>query len=174
MKVSDCQAFLAGVEAAGLKVFSFVTDIDTHIHNNERSIAYADIDNEVVWGLTNTAFGGSTGAYRNKSMMVIGADFGDIHEFRCGCNGAEMLKFCEGAGIPLTDEQKKMIINSDTDNFRIIPPTGDYTFKVLSEKEIEKLSPEEKEKYEADLADYNAPYGQKRLRPGQAARITTA
>jgi hypothetical protein len=71
-----------------------------------------------------------------------------------------------------TDEDKNLIVQFEGNNSTLIPPTGDYNrFVPLTEEQYERLSPEEKEKYDAEKAAHDE-YEKKYIGQNLAARIS--
>lgn len=159
MQKEAMNKFLSAIKAAGMTKWDAVCDIPTHYHHDgERRYNYYDGEETLVnfRGSLTT----STPIWGDPIQISV-ADISDIHEVTVGGTIEQVKKFCENFGIEMDDELKSILVKIQSANSKLIPETGDYTFRILSKKEIEKLSPEDKEKYESDLKEYN-----KRMMPG--------
>ena len=59
--------------------------------------------------------------------------------------------------MTVTDDDVKILVRITGAERQIIPPTGNYNFKdfiYLSEAQLERLTPEEREQYENDKAEW--------------------
>lgn len=155
MNLSQTKKFLEALKTAGIKTYRFSTDLGTHYYNNEHSVIALDEANEMIYNLrTNNNI--ATPSFKGK-IELFASDLADIHE--CGFAGGYdvVKKFIEAYGLPLDDDQLKVLIKIDTDNYDLKPATGDYVnggFKELSEEELAKLTEEEKAEYNKLLKEH--------------------
>ena len=150
MDKATITAFKSALEAADIKNYAYITDLPTSLYNNEQnSVAVEDMGNEIVYCIRDNANFGSGQYFENSDLIVMGAKFEDIHEVRLGATYDQAMAFVDNLGLNLTDEQKKLILSIASSKRPIKPQTGDYTFKELTQEEYDKLSPEEKEAYDA-------------------------
>lgn len=153
-----------GLKAAGISEYQFSTDLGTHYYNNEAAFNLIDTKSESVLNIRSRDKI-ATPAY-SQGICVYLSDFGDIHEARFGATADQAKKFIESYGLSLDDDQLKILLELDNDNYTINPRTGNYIFTPLTPEEIEKLSDEEKAEYEKNREKYSPD-----LRKGTAARI---
>jgi hypothetical protein len=162
MDKTTMQKFKTAVEAAGIDTYAYITDtMPTFYYNNtENSITVEDMGDEIVYCFRDNKAFGSGQYFQNSPIMVMGSKFEDIHEVRLGCTYDQAMDFVSSLGLNLTDDQKKLLLSIASSKRPIVPPTGDYTFKELSEEEYEALTAEEKEAYDAALLQWKrAKYG---------------
>lgn len=168
MDNNGVKKFMAALKAANITKYSFDTDLGTHYYNNENSIVFLDYSNDLVYNIRSNHFAGSVPAYEGD-FAVYASEFEDIHEVRCGGTLEQIHKFIESAGLTLSDEQKQVLVDINSKNkFDIEPLTGDYhKFVELSEEEYNKLTPDEKEKYDKLKAKNDGTY----LAPKRPVRV---
>lgn len=149
--------FLAAVKAADMKSYQFDSDLGTHFyHNSENAILYTNDDLNLMTNVRRIYTKEGT-PYEGQCLITC-ADYGDLHEVRVGGTAEQAKTFLEAMGITPTEEELKIIVSIDRSNYQIIPMTGDYNSKFvkLTDDEIANLTPEEKKKYEAELAKFEA------------------
>ena len=172
MTSEQCKSFLAAVENAGIKLYQYTTDIPTHLYNDGKNhIAKADFTKNCVVGFRSATVGGSNNVY--NGIQVVIADFSDIHEIRTGGSYEQIKKFCESFNVNLTDDEFKVLLKIDKQNYDIKPATGDYnnSFAYLSSKQYEALSNKEKAEYAERKAAYEKAKAEY-IPANQAAQIT--
>lgn len=155
MNVDQCKKWMAGVEAAGLTMYQFDTDLGTHLMNDgENAIVIPLHDLNAVVAIRSIAYGGSHTGYKEKVQTIL-SDYSDIHEvITCGTS-EQILKLVAELGASLTEDQVKIVVNIDKRNYDIKPMTGNYLgFKPLTQKQYEALSDEEKAKYDSEKTAY--------------------
>ena len=146
MDKATIQKFKSAVEAAGIETYAYVTDIPTYFYNNkDNSIVLEDMSAEIAYCIRDNTNYGSAQYFQNAPIVSFGAKFEDIHEVRVGGTYDQISTFISSLGLSLTDDQKKLLLSIASSKRPIVPPTGDYTFKELSEEECEVLTAEEKE-----------------------------
>ena len=166
MTLDGVNKFLDALKAAGIKEYQFDTDTDIHYYNNEtNSICVIDESTENVYNIRQKISNGLTPYPGN--LYVQASHINDIHVARFGGSYEDIKKFIDAYGLNVTESQLKLLINIDKRNYNLKPLTGDYNFKILSNDEIEKLSPEEKADYEYQLEVLNGT----KLPKGVSARI---
>lgn len=172
MELSTALKFMDAINASGIKKYQFDTDLGTHYYNNDNSIIVIDQEESAVINIRKP-FTSDTDCYNNKLMLYV-SNFCDIHEARVGGDYETIKKFMESYGLPLDSEQLKILINIDRANYTIMPETGNYLSapKIKTQDEINKMSPEEKEQYEKEIAEYEESVKKKGLTQGVAAQIT--
>lgn len=155
MNVNQCKKWMAGIQAAGITMYQFDTDLGTHLMNDgENSIAIPVDDLNAVIGIRSIAYGGSHTAYKEKVQTIM-SDYNDIHEVRTCGTSEQILKLVAELGVSLSEDQVKIVVNIDKRNYDIKPMTGNYNgFKPLTQKQYEALSESEKAKYNSEKAAY--------------------
>lgn len=153
MTLQGILKFTKALETAGIKTWEAVSDVSpTHFFNADNCFNVIDEAEETIYNFSSTNANSDT--YGSGRIVVKGAHLSDIHEVRCAGELKEVQAFIDAYGLPLTDEQTKILIKINATNYNLKPATGDYTFKELSEEEISKLSEEAKAKYELELANF--------------------
>lgn len=150
MDKTTMEQFKSAIESAEIKDYCYVTDTPSYFYNNkENSIIIEDMGNEIAYCFRDNSPYGSGNYFEKSDLVGFGAKFEDIHEVRVGATYQQMVNFIEAIGLDITDEQKELLLKVCSRKFKspINPPTGDYTFKELTEEEIAQLSEEEKEAY---------------------------
>lgn len=173
MTSDQTKKVLSILKDLGIKRYEFDTDLGTHYYNDgERNIATYSEEMDMIVNVRAT-YGYGTKTY-DEPIMVFMSDPGDIHEFRFGGDPEVVKKFLEASGLTLSKEDLQVIVNIDRNNVTIKPMTGDYVngFTELTEKQLEKLSPEERKEYEEKLAEYKGRKLSEGLTQGAAAQIT--
>ena len=174
MTADQCQAFMSALEAAEVTNYSFDTDLSNHLRNDGvKSIAKPIYDKEcIVCFRSNKSYGGSQRAFDSNIEFIL-ADFGDVHEVRCGLDYKQAETFVEAlGGIDLTEEEFNILLEIDGHNYNVNPITGNYvdTFHYLSQKQLDELTPEEREEYEENKRAYEEAKA-KYLPPHNAAMV---
>lgn len=172
MTSEQCQSFLTAVESAGIKSYQFTTDTPSHLYNDgENHITKADFAKECIVAFRSATIGGSHNVY--NGIQVVIADFADVHEIRTGGSYDQIKKFCESFNVELTDDEFKVLLKIDKQNYDIKPETGDYnkSFTYLSSKQYEALSNKEKAEYAERKAAYEKAKAEY-IPANQAAQIT--
>jgi hypothetical protein len=161
------------LDTAGIKNYEFRTDMMTHYYNNGDNaiIKYNEAD-QMVYNIRSNSRGGYVKS-NNGGFEIAGTWCEDIHEVIFNANYDQVASLMSNLGVELSTDETKLLININTTNYDINPQTGDYVsgFHYLPPKEVEKLSPEEREKYEADKAAYEKAK-REYLAPNQSASIT--
>ncbi len=171
MTKDQVSKIVSALESAELKKYMVVDDINTRIYNSDNAIIKVDDADEMFVNIRANNVGGSHKRF-DSNIEVICMDFTDAHEFIVGADHQKIIKFVEELGLSLSDEEVKLIIELDNGNYNLIPPTGDYNrFVPLTEEQYERLSPEEKEKYDAEKAAHDE-YEKNYIGQNLAARIS--
>ena len=154
MDMSIAKQIMTAVNEAEITNYDFYTDVGTHLYNTkDTAIAFLDEEHNAVISVQKR-FTLDGPPYPGNLLLDV-ADIEDIHEFRCGGDYKTINKFIEAFGSSLTEEQYKLLLKIDRSNYDIKPETGDYvSFTPKSEAEVEAMTPEEKEEYEALLDQY--------------------
>ena len=156
MQGEAARMFIDAAEAAELDYYQFDTDLGTHLYHNGKNgiLKYID-DKELVLNIRDSYYGGNRDIYPDR-LQVIAATIEDIHEARINGPADKIKVFLESLGADITDVDEKMMVNINNINVNIIPQTGDYNrFSPLTQKQYDELTPEQKEKYDEELAAYN-------------------
>lgn len=171
MNKDQVSKIMSALESAGLKNYMVVDDITTKIYNSDTSIIKVDDADEMFVNIRANNVGGSHKRF-DSNLEVICMDFVDAHEFIVGADHQKITNFVKGLGLNLSDDEEKLIVKLDNGNYNLIPPTGDYNrFVPLTEEQYERLSPEEKEKYDAEKAAHDE-FEKNYTGQNMAARIT--
>lgn len=153
MTKDQVSALMGAVEDLEIKYFMVVDDITTRLYNKDNAILKADDSNEMFVGIRANDIGGSHKSFATN-LQVVAIDYTDVHEFIIGADYQTTIDFMNKIGVELSDAEMEMILNLDKRNYNLIPPTGDYNrFVPLTEEQYEKLSPEQKEEYDAKKAE---------------------
>ena len=156
MNKTQCQKWMAALEAAELECYQFDTDLGTHLMNDGKNAIAIPIDDiEAVLAIRPSSLAGSHNVYAANVQAVL-SDYADVHEVRTAGTSDQIKKLVETLGVSLTDEQVKIIVEIDKRNYDIKPATGDYVnrFRYLTQKQYEELSEEEKTKYDSEKEKY--------------------
>ena len=172
MTTSSWQKFKAAIDAVGIKKYQIDSDTDYHLFNDADSakVIVFDEGTETFYNFRQRVGNGADGW--KDPVIVTAVEVSDIHMIKFGATADKIAEFIEQMGLNLDDDQKEAVININKGNYDINPMTGDYIltgFKVLSEEELEKLSPQEKIDYEKKLAIYNA---RQKMGTNQVVQIT--
>ena len=172
MTTDSWNKFKNAIDAVGIKKFQIDTDTDYHLFNDPDAgkVIVFDEGSKTFYNFRGKVGKGSEGW--NEPIIVTGCEEADIHMIKFGAQLKDVLKFINIMGLNLDDEQMQAIIKINKGNYEINPETGDYIlagFKVLSDEDIAKLTPQEKIDYEANLEIY---YKRQKLGANQAAQIT--
>ena len=169
MQDKQIKAFLEAVEEAEIPSYLFVTDINTrYYHDGDMSLCYYDEGNEQIINVRQTIVNG-TKAFEGP-ITIQSCDILDIHEAIVGCDYEQAKKILTKLGV-YKEEDAKVLLKINSSNRPIIPSTGDYhnsDFHFISDESYDKLTPEEKEVYDAKKAEEMKRYD---LPKGVAARI---
>lgn len=154
MNSSDIQKFINAVQDAGLTVWTAVTDMSTHFWNNPDQ-------NQLIFkagdGLAHVRFNRQQEGPGKVFMDYAAAE--DIHEIRTSGSAREIKQILEAMGATVSDDDLKIMVAMQAAERDIIPPTGNYLrkdFIYLTEKQLERLSEEEREQYEIEKAEWEA------------------
>lgn len=145
----------SAIDSTGLKLYRF-RSMNNLNFDNDGETKFVDIDTgtEAIHNVQRN-YGGAYKVLGDKEFLYRNAGYPEISEFEICGDYNEITAFLEAMGIELTDERVKILKNIDTMKRDIVPFTGDYTFKVLSQEEYDALTPEEKEKYDAEKKQYD-------------------
>ena len=156
MTTEQLEKFIQSAEAAEIEFYTFdVDDGEKLVNDGKRAILKVSGDD--VINICSSQFGsGSHSMFGRNSIMVTASDPGDIHKARIGGNYDQIKTFLENYGTSLDDDDLKIMLAINNKNYDVKPATGDYVhgFHYLSDKDYESLSPEEKERYDADKKAY--------------------
>lgn len=156
MNKTQCQKWMAALNAAELTSYQFDTDLGTHLMNDGKNAIAIPVDEiEAVLAIRTNNLAGSHNVYANNVQAVL-SDYADVHEVRTAGTSDQIKKLVETLGVTLTDEQVKIIVEIDKRNYDIKPATGDYVnrFRYLTQKQYEALSEDEKAKYDSEKKKY--------------------
>ena len=172
MTTAAWQKFKAAIDAVGIKKFQIDSDTDYHLFNDTDAakVIVFDEGTETFYNFRQRIGNGSDG-WRDP-VIVTAVEVADIHMIKFGADVATINKFIEAMGLNLDEDQKQAVIKINKGNYDINPETGDYLlagFKVLTPKEIAKLSEQEKIDYEKKLELYNK---RKKMGNNQVVQIT--
>ena len=172
MTSSSWQKAKAAMDAAGITKFQIDTDTDYHLFNDVDSnkVIVYDEGTETFYNFRQRIGNGSDGW--KDPIIVTACDAVDIHMLKFGATPDKISKFIEEMGLNLDEDQMNAVIKINKGNYDINPITGDYIlagFKVLTEEEIEALTPQEKKDYEKKLEIYN---NRSKLGPNQNVQVT--
>lgn len=171
MTTNSWDTFKAALDAAGIKKFQVDVDTDYHLFNDPDNAKVVTFHrpSETFYGIrqkTGTAHEGWS-----DPIVAQGVEIADIHMIKFGATADKMQKFIEEMGFEFDEEQKKAILEINKGNYEIKPITGDYIlagFVELSDEEIAKLTPMEKEEYYKKLKIFE---DRKKLPAGRAAQM---
>ena len=154
MKSSEVTKFINAVKNAELTVWTAITDMSTHFWHNpdQNQLIFSDGDT-----LAHVRFNRQQEGPGKVFLDYASVD--DIHEVRTSGSPDKIKAILEELGMTVTDDDVKIIIRMSGAERDIIPPTGNYLgkdFIYLSEKQLERLTPEEREKYEIEKAEWEA------------------
>ena len=173
MKMESWLKFKNAIDQAGITKYQIDTDTDYHLFNDTDAgkVIVLDEGTETFYNFRQRVANGADGW--NDPIIVTGCTVEDIHMVKFGARPDKIREFIEAMGLNLTEDQEKAVIKINKGNYDINPATGDYIlagFKVLTEEEVEALSPQEKIDYEKNLEIYNE--RQKFNKPNQVVEIT--
>lgn len=156
MQSGNMRKFLNAIDVAGIKNWEAVVDTPTHFYNNgvNRFNIY-DEDEEVVYNFGPSI--GQSSPYAVGQIVVKAADIADIHEVVIGGTVEEINRFATAYGFTFTEDQIKILYKIQGNTHDLKPSTGDYRFagfRVLTDEEVASLTKDQKELYDATLADY--------------------
>lgn len=147
MEYESAKKFTDACKAANIKTYSFDTDLGTHYYNNEDN-ARIVLDQDMCWNFSSSdAYAGATPQFGHDRIMVMGSQYGDIHEVRCAGTLEQIKTLISSLGIEASNDDMKIIAQINGSDYPLIPPTNDYTFRLLTEEEQAKLSEDDKKKY---------------------------
>lgn len=164
MNKAGMSKFLDAVKKSNSKCFVASTDLGTHLYNdNEHSIIVNDESTEILY-----CFSTPNASRASQKIQVLSACYDDIHELVFVGSYDEVKQFAKDLGLTLTEEQSKVLLNIKASNYNLKPVTGDYvSFVKLTEEDIEKLSEEEKAKYQEQLKEYEENEKKRNKKPVQ-------
>lgn len=168
MTGNQIQTLISAMEDAEIKEYQFVTDNNNNLYHSESSVLKFDSSNDMLWAIglaprIGTISGGG-------ALMATSSDSESIHEFRVKGDWETMKKLIEKFNLDLTDEEKLILLQTNANNLVVKPVTGDYSniFHEISPESYEKLTPEEKAKYDEAKKKEDERY---KLPKGIAGRI---
>lgn len=173
MTTDSWHKFKNALDQVGIKKFQVDSDTDYHLFNDpdNAKIVVFDEGTETFYGIRQKVATSSEGW--GDPIVVTGVEVGDIHMLKFGATADKIAQWIDAMGLNLDDEQQAAVIKINKGNYDINPETGDYIlagFKVLSDEEIAKLTPQQKIDYEEKLKIYND--RQKFTKPNQVVQIT--
>jgi hypothetical protein len=173
MTTSSWNKFKSALDSAGIKKFQVDSDTDYHLFNDpdNAKIVVFDEGSETFYGIRQKI--GTSSEGWGDPIVVTGVEVSDIHMIKFGATADKIAQFIEAMGLELDEEQQAAVIKINKGNYDINPITGDYVlagFKVLSDEEIAKLTPQQKKDYEEKLKIYEE--RQKFTKPNQVVQIT--
>ncbi len=159
MTTESWNKFKGAIDQVGIKKFQIDSDTDYHLFNDPDAgkVVVFDEGSETFYGIRQKVATSSEGW--KDPIVVTGVEIGDIHMVKFGATADKIAKWIDAMGLNLDDEQKAAVIKINKGNYDINPITGDYVlagFKVLSDEEVTKLSPQEKIDYEKKLEIYKS------------------
>lgn len=136
---------------AGIGKYQIDTDTDYHLFNDpdNAKVIVLDEGTSTFFNFRQRVANGADGW--QDPIIVTSVTVEDAHMVKFGAGPEKIRQFIEAMGLNLSDEEMKAVIKINRGNYDINPITGDYLlagFKVLTEEEIEELSPQEKIDYE--------------------------
>jgi hypothetical protein len=151
MTTESWNKFKGALDQVGIKKFQIDSDTDYHLFNDpdNAKIVVFDEGSETFYGIRQKT--GSSHEGWSDPIVVTGVEIADIHMIKFGATADKISQFIEAMGLNLDDDQKAAVIKINKGNYDINPITGDYIlagFKVLSDEEIAKLTPQQKKDYE--------------------------
>lgn len=153
MKNDSMKKFMNAIEKANIDTWEAVTAIMTHFYNNKYSFNVADFNVNALYNFARPT--NNSTPYRYDQIVVKGASFDEVHEVRFGGSLEQVKKFIDAYGISLTDDQYKILVNINSNNYTLKPVQGDYlTFEELSDAEIAALTAKEKSDYYQALKEF--------------------
>lgn len=170
MVYSGMKKFMDALKTSKIKNFQVFTAPGTSLYNNDRGVIVLDENEEMLLNFTknnnvvNGRFNGSSNG--NGKIGITAANLADVHECRVACSYVQAKEFIKNYGISLDDEQMKIILEIDSNNYDLNPPTGDYqtsSFKYLTEDELSELSEDKKKEYQEALKTYELEQEKKRF-----------
>lgn len=146
MKNESMMKFIKAIDSAKIKNWEAVTAIMTHFYNTDTSFNIADFNVNALYNFARPT--NNSTPYTYDQIVVKGASFDEVHEVRFGGSLEQVKKFIDAYGISLTDDQYKILVNINTNNYTLKPVQGDYLkFEELSSAEIAALTDKEKSEY---------------------------
>ena len=143
MNSSQASNFISAMNDAGITSYYFVTDTPTNFHHNENAIVKLNGDTLVNFRKPQYAH------YRNiNGAEILIADLADVHEARAIGTAEQLKQVAQALGVALSDDEYKLLLNTDKKDVDLVPATGNYIeFVFLTSDEYNKLSDEEKAAY---------------------------
>ena len=150
MESSQAKKLMQAVEATGIEKYSFDTDVTTnYYHDGKTCLAIPDFNLGGIHAVKKNGFAGPYGYFESdKKCCYYFSDFTDVHEFRTAGDPEQIKAFLEFMGLSVSDEQVKVLKWMEESSNDLVPITGDYTFKKLTQEEYDALDDEAKEKYD--------------------------
>ena len=153
MTLTGMKKFIEALKSAGVNNWEGVTDINTHLYNNENCVNVLDESDDTLYNFAGAS--GNASPYAPGSIVVKGVNLADLHEVRFGGTINQVKKFIDSFGLTLDEDQMKILIKIYGANYNLKPQTGDYfVFNELTEDEIAKLTEEEKTEYEKNKKEF--------------------
>ena len=150
MQSAGLKKFLQAAESSDSKRFTVSTALGTHFHNDDRGVIIYDESSNMLYNISKPH-----GVASGNPMQIRGADLAEIHEVQFVGDFEDVKKFAKALGLKLTEEQDKTLLNIKASNYNLKPATGDYSsFVKLTEEDLAKLTEEQKEEYQKQLAAY--------------------
>lgn len=154
MTSSQASTFISALENAGIKSYSFVTDMSTNFyHDGENAICKLNGDLLVNFRKPQYA------SYRTiNGVEVLIADLSDIHEGRALGTAEQLKQVANTLGVSLSNDEYAALLGIDKDDVDIVPATGNYIeFVFLPKDEYDKLTDEQKAEYDEAKKFENSP-----------------
>ena len=167
MTKDQVKKFIKACEDSNINVYTFIDDIQTRYNNTPNSLVVFDEGNDMLFRITKNQ---NTGvASDNAPIMLTGSDLVDIHRAEVYGTFEQIKEFVSNFGLSLSNDQFEVMLNIDRKN-RLLKTDMDYhnVFHVISPEAYEQLTPEEKEEYNAHVAEEEKRFG---LPTGVAGRI---
>ena len=131
MELAGMKKFLNAVETAEIKEWCAQVD-NYNLYHNNRGYNYFDEASQQVVNISKNTEGEFYAGNKNP-YMIRTANLADIHELRITCDIDQVKAFISAYGIELTEDLEKILVKIKAVNSPIKPPSGDYTFRILSE-----------------------------------------
>ena len=151
MTESQVNKFMSAIQSAEIKNFAFVDDITAYYKNSDAGVCVYDSANKAIVAINLNP---ATSARDSNPLRFMMSDITDIHRAEVQGDYESIKKFIDVYGLSLDDKQLKVLMEIDRNNTIVKPATGDYTitYHKLSQEEIDKMTPEEKAKYDEMVA----------------------
>ena len=124
MTLSGTKKFLAALETAGIKNYTFNTDLGTYLYNGDNAVIVLDEAEEMAYAFRAAL--PNLNKFADGHINVYGSPLADIHEVSVGGSYEQIKKFIDSYGLSLNDDQLKIILNIDKANYDLKPIQGNY------------------------------------------------